>query len=643
MSVVASLIAANLKGTYDVFSILPILLMVTELDFAHALLVMTVKSLSSKDSVPLCIRANMKILSRRALITSALDLACITLVLLGSSQYESHHHALTFTLKIGFISVLFNFALFLTLLPAIITLIAYYFPRRALMAISSDNEMEHLAARASTTLKVGAGFEVFALISATFVLGQSRLLVGRLARRLLPDPMLIILGDVIAYLPFDFTTSIHSTGVKTLMLVSLFRYLVLENVRSHRSRRITLDKPKLKPKKEETVELEEDSDDAPDETSLIRPIDELLEMMKNGNMERLTINECCALVEQGHIRPHMLEKALGDARRGVYVRRKLLDSPVMRHIRADNYDYSVATKTCCENVIGYLQMPLGQIGPLRVDEVDCRPILATTEGALVASVNRGCKLLTKSGGVKTHILKDAMSRAPCLMFDTVAELHAAVKWIESNGDVLKEHFESTTRFGRLQSVTPFAVGRYLYVRCSASTGDAMGMNMVSKGTEKVVEAIKHHFPQCRCISLSGNACTDKKPSAMNWIEGRGKSIIAECTIPETDLKAILKVSAADLEALNTRKNLIGSSVAGSIGGFNAHAANIVAACFLATGQDPAQVVEGSQTMTLLERVVDENGKVGLHASVTMKSLEVAARGGGTALQPQAAIGWLFSS
>ena len=453
--------------------------------------------------------------------------------------------------------------------------------------------------------------------------------------------MLVILGDVVTYLPFDFTTSIHSTGVKTLMLVSLFRYLVLENVRSHRSRRITVEKTKVKAKKEETVELDEDSDDAPDnETGMeMRPIDELIEMMKSGNMERLTINECCALVQQGHIRPHMLEKALGDARRGVYVRRKLLDSPVMRHIRADNYDYSVATKTCCENVIGYLQMPLGQIGPLNVDGVDCAPILATTEGALVASVNRGCKLLTKAGGVKTHILKDAMSRAPCLMFDTVAELHAAVKWIEQNGDVLKEHFESTTRFGRLHSVTPYAVGRYLYVRCSASTGDAMGMNMVSKGTEKVVGAIKHHFPACRVISLSGNVCTDKKPSAMNWIEGRGKSIIAECTIPETDLVAILKVSAADLEALNTRKNLIGSSVAGSIGGFNAHAANIVAACFLATGQDPAQVVEGSQTMTLLERVVDEEtGKVGIHASVTMKSLEVAARGGGTALQPQAAIG-----
>ena len=110
----------------------------------------------------------MKILSRRALLTSALDLACIVLVLVGSSQYEAHHHALSFTLKVGFLSVLLNFALFLTLLPAIITLIAYYFPRRALIAIGGDTEMEHLAARASTTLKVGAGFEGKGVTFATY-------------------------------------------------------------------------------------------------------------------------------------------------------------------------------------------------------------------------------------------------------------------------------------------------------------------------------------------------------------------------------------------------------------------------------------------------------------------------------------------
>ena len=108
----------------------------------------------------------------------------------------------------------------------------------------------------------------------------------------------------------------------------------------------------------------------------------------------------------------------------------------------------------------------------------------------------------------------------------------------------------------------------------------------------LIKAILTEFPASRCVSLSGNVCTDKKPSAMNWIEGRGKTIIAECVIPDEICRSILKVSAEELEKLNIRKNLVGSSVAGSIGGFNAHAANVVAACFLATGQDPAQVVEG---------------------------------------------------
>lgn len=121
------------------------------------------------------------------------------------------------------------------------------------------------------------------------------------------------------------------------------------------------------------------------------------------------------------------------------------------------------------------------------------------------------------------------------------------------------------------------------------------------------------------------------------ILGRGKSIVAECEIEESLLIENFKCTAGNLAALNVKKNLIGSCVAGSIGGFNAHAANVVAACFIACGQDAAQVVEGSQTMTLLEERKKENGKTYLHASVTMMSLEVAAIGGGTNLEPQKSI------
>jgi hydroxymethylglutaryl-CoA reductase (NADPH) len=134
------------------------------------------------------------------------------------------------------------------------------------------------------------------------------------------------------------------------------------------------------------------------------------------------------------------------------------------------------------------------------------------------------------------------------------------------------------------------------------------------------------------LSLSGNYCTDKKPSAVNWIEGRGKSVVAEVVLPSHIIVKVLKCSVQGLVKLNTAKNLVGSALAGSIGGNNAHAANVVAACFLACGQDPAQVVESANCMTLMEPVGDGD----LHVSVTMPSIEVGTVGGGTALSAQRA-------
>ena len=133
-----------------------------------------------------------------------------------------------------------------------------------------------------------------------------------------------------------------------------------------------------------------------------------------------------------------------------------------------------------------------------------------------------------------------------------------------------------------------------------TAGDAMGMNMISKATEKALEVLGHEFPEMVVLCLSGNYCTDKKPAAINWIEGRGKSIVAEAVIPGKVVKSVLKTTVDALCNLNTKKNLVGSAMAGSVGGFNAHAANILTAIFLATGQDPAQNVESSNCMTLME-------------------------------------------
>jgi len=641
LSVISGLIASNIEENYRLVSTLPILLLVTELDFAHALFIMTIKARSTEESVPLSIEANMKILAPRAFMTTLLDLACMTFVIFGNSTF-SHGQpdaGFRFAIKLSIVAIVFNFMLFLSFIPAVIRLLLFYLPRKPLWELANDRDMEYLTTRASQTLKLGSGFEMFTLISATFFLAQSRLVVSSVIKRFMPKVFVIFLREYVSpfYPSWD---GFGKAGITTLLLVSIFRYLVLENVRNHRNRviKIEYEDKDAKLNKKNVQEMEEDAslESSESEETDPRPLEELKSILKSDRCDLMNNLEIIELINAGCIRMHALEKVLKDPSRGVYLRRRMLNQPVLKHIKMDNYDYSNASKSCCENIIGYLQMPLGQVGPIKVDAIDVNPIMATTEGALLASVNRGCKLLTQSGGVKTHIFRDSMSRAPCLQFDTVSHMMETLEWIETHFDQLKAAFETTTRFGKLLGLRPYPTGRYLFLRVNASTGDAMGMNMVSKGTEMVMKMILEQFPSAKCVSLSGNVCTDKKPSAMNWIEGRGKSIIAECLIPEGTLKTILKVTPEQLERLNIQKNLIGSSVAGSVGGFNAHVANVVAACFLATGQDAAQVVEGSQTMTLLEKV-ELDGKVFLHASVTMKSLEVAARGGGTVLQPQNSI------
>ena len=136
------------------------------------------------------------------------------------------------------------------------------------------------------------------------------------------------------------------------------------------------------------------------------------------------------------------------------------------------------------------------------------------------------------------------------------------------------------------------------------------------------------------VSLSGNFCTDKKPAAVNWLGGRGKSIVCEAIVPAAVLKNKLRTTAAKLEDLNQVKNGIGSAIAGSIGGFNAQAANVVAAIYIACGQDPAQVVEGCNCMTLMETFGPDNED--LHISCTMPAIEVGTVGGGTILPTQGA-------
>ena len=209
---------------------------------------------------------------------------------------------------------------------------------------------------------------------------------------------------------------------------------------------------------------------------------------------------------------------------------------------------------------------------------------------------------------------------------------ALKRWVAAPEiQLIEEAFNSTTSFGRLESCDCTVAGA-MCMRFCCMSGDAMGMNMVSKGCLKAIEVLEKEFPDLVLIAISGNMCTDKKPAAINWILGRGKSVVVEAVIPERIIKTVLKSSVHDMIEANKQKNHIGSAMAGAVGGFNAHAANIVTAVFLATGQDPAQNVESSNCLTIMEYAEDGES---LHVSVTMPSIEVGTVGGGTHLPAQA--------
>jgi hydroxymethylglutaryl-CoA reductase (NADPH) len=270
-----------------------------------------------------------------------------------------------------------------------------------------------------------------------------------------------------------------------------------------------------------------------------------------------------------------------------------------------DYNYTLVHGACCENVVGYLPLPLGVAGPLTIDGQNYFIPMATTEGVLVAGASRGCKAINAGGGATTVLTADGMTRGPCVGFPTVARAAAAKVWIDSEEGkrIMTTAFNSTSRFARLQYMKTALAGTYLFIRFKTTTGDAMGMNMISKGVERSlhVMATECGFDDMATISVSGNFCTDKKPAAINWLDGRGKSVVAEAIIPGDVVRNVLKSDVNALVELNTSKNLIGSAMAGSMGGFNAHASNIVTAIFLATGQDPAQNVESSSCITTMKK------------------------------------------
>ncbi|MBI3412734.1 MAG: hydroxymethylglutaryl-CoA reductase [Candidatus Aenigmarchaeota archaeon] len=309
-----------------------------------------------------------------------------------------------------------------------------------------------------------------------------------------------------------------------------------------------------------------------------------------------------------------------------------LKSKKFRYIKSHFVDAAVKPQVAgIENQIGGSVTPLGIGGPVKIfgDYAKGEFYLpaATNEAALIAGLSRGCKAINESGGATTLVTRNWMTRAPVLDLgsaEKARELTNAVNHDKQFYEKIKAAAESESKVSKLEFVETFQTGKKVWLRFAFETGDSMGMNSVTKYSANAVKEIKKKFPHAGLIALSGNMCSDKKSNHTNIILGRGKAVEAEATIKKEILEKIYKTDARTIEKINFSKNYQGSAMSGTLGGFNANAANTVAAMFLATGQDAAQIVESSSCFVTAE---EQNGD--LYFSVSMPNLEVATVGGGT--------------
>ncbi|HEX4870296.1 MAG TPA: hydroxymethylglutaryl-CoA reductase [Moraxellaceae bacterium] len=286
-----------------------------------------------------------------------------------------------------------------------------------------------------------------------------------------------------------------------------------------------------------------------------------------------------------------------------------------------------------EAFAGVAQVPLGIAGPLRVNgehaQGDFYVPMATSEGTLVASYNRGMRLTREAGGVTTTVIDDSMQRAPIFVFGNAREARAFGEWVEGHMAEIRAAAESTTRAGRLTHIEQYAMGKMRWLRFCYTTGDAAGQNMVSKATREACMWILAQRPAgLEHFSLAANFDTDKKHSQVNALHTRGKRVVAEVTLPAALIEAVMHTTAEALFKQRQYSNM-GALMAGSVNN-GAHFANGITAMFIACGQDVANIAESSAGYVHGE--LRPNGDY--YFSATIPALVVATYGGGTGLPTQ---------
>jgi hydroxymethylglutaryl-CoA reductase (NADPH) len=283
-----------------------------------------------------------------------------------------------------------------------------------------------------------------------------------------------------------------------------------------------------------------------------------------------------------------------------------------------------------ENPIGCAQVPLGVAGPVLIHGRHARGNfyipLATSEGALVRSYERGMVALTRAGGVQTAVLADENQIAPAFYFPTVETANRFQDWAPAQIGTMQQVAASTTRHGRLKNIACYQVGRHVILNLGFWTGDAQGMNMIVKAADAICRWIALHYEGAAYFLFSG-MCSEKRASGFLMTRGKGKRVTAGCLLSHRILRMYLHVTADQLFRV-WQSTVMGHLQAGALG-YSAHVANGLAAIFIATGQDVANVVNSACALTCFEPHPE-----GLYVSTTLPALSVATVGGGTSLPTQ---------
>lgn len=303
----------------------------------------------------------------------------------------------------------------------------------------------------------------------------------------------------------------------------------------------------------------------------------------------------------------------------------------LEHLNRYSFDPHTV-KGNVENFSGVAQVPIGFAGPLTVKGEHAQGEflipLATTEGTLVASYNRGIKIMNLSGGVQVTVVGDAMQRAPVFVFENARAARDFVRWVDANMDKLREEAEATSQVAKLLYIDTYLATKFAFLRFNFSTGDAAGQNMVGRATFAASSWIIDNYPGITNFFLESNFATDKKASWINIARTRGKRVVAEATVKR---EVLIEQMRVEPEKLFYHYNV------GNIGGFlsgvnnnGLHSANGITAMFIATGQDVANVAESSAGIIYCELTPAGD----LYVSLTIPSLIVATYGGGTGLATQ---------